>query len=58
VQYVEAVDPHGLQPVTQADDDTVLAIAAFVGKTRLIDNVTLGLGLAADERVQAAAGVA
>lgn len=58
VQYVEAVDPRTLRPVSTISDDTVLALACFIGKTRLIDNVTAGSGLAADERVPAAAGVA
>ena len=58
VQYLEAVDPRTLQPVATVGDDTILAVAAFLGKTRLIDNVILGLGLGADERVRAAAGVA
>jgi pantoate--beta-alanine ligase len=58
VQYVEAVDPEELAPLVTAADDTVLALAAFVGKTRLIDNVTLGEGLGADERLPSAAGVA
>ena len=58
VQYVEAVDPDRLQPVTVVGNDTVLAIAAFIGKTRLIDNVPAGTGLSEDQRVPAAAGVA
>ncbi|MBI4501151.1 MAG: pantoate--beta-alanine ligase [Gemmatimonadetes bacterium] len=56
VQYVEAVDPDTLAPVTTATDDTVLALAAFIGKTRLIDNIILGVGLGADERLAATAG--
>jgi len=58
IQYVEAVDPVRLQPVSRAEDDTIVAVAAYVGKTRLIDNVPLGVGLAADERMPAAASVA
>jgi pantoate--beta-alanine ligase len=42
VQYLELVDAETLQAVEQADDSSVLAVAAFVGKTRLIDNVVLG----------------
>ena len=56
MQYVEAVDPDTLAPVTSATDDTVLALAAFIGKTRLIDNVLLGVGLGADQRLPATAG--
>jgi pantoate--beta-alanine ligase len=57
VQYVEAVDPDGLAPVTVVSKDTVLAVAAMVGRTRLIDNVILGEGLSADERLPAPAVV-
>lgn len=38
VQYVEAVDPESLQPHPQAGRPVVLAAAAFLGDTRLIDN--------------------
>lgn len=41
VDYVEAVDPATLQPVSEARPDTILAVAAFVGATRLIDNAVL-----------------
>src|SRR5260370_3736599 len=54
-QYVELVDPDTLVPVTTARDDQLLAVAAFIGKTRLIDNVILGQGLGADERLAAPA---
>jgi pantoate--beta-alanine ligase len=39
VDYVAAVDPLTLKPVDILDGPTVLAIAARVGRTRLIDNV-------------------
>lgn len=42
VQYLELVNPDTLEPVTTASPDSVLAIAAFIGATRLIDNITLG----------------
>jgi len=45
-EYIEAVDPRTLAPVERVGDDTLLALAARVGKTRLIDNVVLGRGLA------------
>jgi pantoate--beta-alanine ligase len=38
VQYVEMVDAAGLQPIETLDRDAILAVAAFVGTTRLIDN--------------------
>jgi pantoate--beta-alanine ligase len=42
LQYAEAVDPDTLDPVGEAKVGDVLAVAAFVGGTRLIDNVVLG----------------
>ena len=39
VDYVELVDAGTLRPVTDIDRPAVLAVAAFVGRTRLIDNV-------------------
>ena len=41
IQYVELVDPEALTPVERAEDGQVLALAAFAGATRLIDNVIL-----------------
>ncbi len=38
IDYVEAVDADTLLPVQQAQPNTLLAIAAWVGNTRLIDN--------------------
>jgi pantoate--beta-alanine ligase len=49
LEYVETVDPHTLAPVDRVADDTLLALAARVGSTRLIDNIVLGDGPAADE---------
>lgn len=42
LQYAEAVHPRTLDPVDRAEAGTVLAMAAFCGTTRLIDNVELG----------------
>lgn len=42
LQYVEARDADTLASITRADRPTVLALAAFVGNARLIDNVVLG----------------
>jgi pantoate--beta-alanine ligase len=39
IDYVAAVDPRTLKPVDMMTGSTVLAIAARVGTTRLIDNV-------------------
>lgn len=41
VQYLELVETERLEPVTHAQAGNVLALAAFVGSTRLIDNHTL-----------------
>src|SRR5690606_1957322 len=40
-QYIELVDAETLDPVRPARPGCVLAIAAHVGQTRLIDNHTL-----------------
>jgi pantoate--beta-alanine ligase len=42
VDYVALVDPDGFGPVERAEAGQVLAVAARVGRTRLIDNVILG----------------
>lgn len=42
VDYGEVVDPHTLEPVDRVMDGAVCAIAARVGRTRLIDNAVLG----------------
>lgn len=41
LQYVEAVDPDTLEAVQEARTGTVLALAAYCGTTRLIDNMEL-----------------
>jgi len=41
LDYVEVVDAATLDPVDQLTTDTLVALAAFVGKARLIDNVTI-----------------
>lgn len=41
VEYVEFVSADGLETVQKADENTVIALAARVGATRLIDNVQL-----------------
>ena len=42
LDYVELVDADTLQSVTDINRPAVLAVAAFVGRTRLIDNVRIG----------------
>ena len=41
-EYVALVEPAGFEPVERAGAGQVLAVAARVGRTRLIDNVILG----------------
>lgn len=41
VDYVEAVDPGTLEPVDGISGEVLLALAVFIGATRLIDNVRL-----------------
>jgi pantoate--beta-alanine ligase len=43
LEYVEARAANDLAPVAVIDDDVLLALAARVGETRLIDNVTLSV---------------
>lgn len=50
-EYLALVD-EDLQPVTRATPRTVAVVAARVGATRLIDNVVLGEGVAADPTVR------
>lgn len=42
IDYIAAVDPTTLKPVDVVNGPTVLAVAARVGPTRLIDNVIIG----------------
>ena len=41
LDYAEVVDAATLEPLERIDGDTLVALAAFVGKARLIDNVTI-----------------
>jgi pantoate--beta-alanine ligase len=50
-EYLVLVD-RSLQPVARVDARTVALVAAKVGSTRLIDNVVLGDGIAADTAVR------
>ena len=40
IDYVEIVDSLSLKPVSDINTDILVAIAVFIGKTRLIDNFT------------------
>ncbi len=54
LEYVEAVDPHDLQTITHATPETIVAVAARLGRARLIDNIVVGEGTAGDPRVHSA----
>ena len=41
LDYLEIVDPENLEPVSELSKPVLVAVAAFVGSTRLIDNVVL-----------------
>ncbi|MEP6687000.1 MAG: pantoate--beta-alanine ligase [Gemmatimonadales bacterium] len=45
LEYVALAEPATLAPVETVDTDTVVALAARIGRTRLIDNIILGQGL-------------
>jgi len=45
LEYIAVVDPDTLEPLARVDDRSVIAVAARVGRTRLIDNIILGAGL-------------
>jgi len=42
IDYIEVVDAENLRPVERVGPNSVLLLAAFFGKTRLIDNIQLG----------------
>jgi pantothenate synthetase len=41
LDYLAAVDPETLEPVDSIARETLIAVAAFIGTIRLIDNVLL-----------------
>ncbi len=45
VEYIAVAEPESLAPVTEVRGDTVVALAARVGSTRLIDNIVLAEGV-------------
>ena len=45
VEYISIANPETLAPVDRVDERTVVAIAARIGGTRLIDNIKLGEGI-------------
>ena len=42
LDYFEIVDTNSLEPVSSAESGSLVAVAAWVGSTRLIDNIVLG----------------
>ncbi len=52
VDYISALDADDLQPITRLQGRVLLALAAFVGSTRLIDNITLEVSSVATHAVQ------
>jgi pantothenate synthetase len=45
VEYIAVAEPDALAPVAEVQATTVVALAARVGLTRLIDNIVLGEGV-------------
>ena len=50
IDYVELIDAKTLQPVEMAGPNTMLLLAVFFGKTRLIDNIRLPWRVRGDRR--------
>jgi pantoate--beta-alanine ligase len=44
LEYAEVVDAHELDPVTEIHGDVLVAVAAHVGRARLIDNMRVSVG--------------
>jgi pantoate--beta-alanine ligase len=42
IDYIEIVDPDTLGPLATVESGALIAVAVFVGKTRLIDNMIIG----------------
>jgi pantoate--beta-alanine ligase len=45
VEYIAVADPETMRPADQVEASTIVAVAARVGSTRLIDNIVLGKGV-------------
>lgn len=43
IDYAAIVDPHSLEPLALLQDESLILLAVWVGRTRLIDNMTVGL---------------
>jgi pantoate--beta-alanine ligase len=44
IQYIEIVDPDELNSVKKIKDKVLIALAVYIGKTRLIDNIIISKG--------------
>jgi pantoate--beta-alanine ligase len=44
VDYIEAVDARTLKPLDEISGETLIALAVFIGKTRLIDSAVVAAG--------------
>jgi len=42
IDYIEIVDAENLEPVKKIQGKVTIALAVFIGKTRLIDNMVIG----------------
>jgi pantoate--beta-alanine ligase len=42
IDYLEIVDPDTLDPVSDVSKGALVAVAAYLGTTRLIDNIVVG----------------
>jgi pantothenate synthetase len=45
VEYISIVEPETLAPVALVDPSSLVALAARVGGTRLIDNIEISKGI-------------
>jgi pantoate--beta-alanine ligase len=54
VEYLEVVDPDAIAPTPVADERSVMAVAAWLGPVRLIDNVVLAEEAARQARTSTA----
>ena len=41
LDYFEIIDPESLDPIDKVVNGALVAVAAYVGRTRLIDNIVL-----------------
>jgi pantoate--beta-alanine ligase len=44
LEYAEVVDAAELEPMTEIDGEVLVAVAAQVGRARLIDNMRVSVG--------------